>query len=73
MPVAFVCTDAAFLGAANYTSGFFGKYLNAYGEQPQQPLSYVPPGWSEWCALKGNSRFYNYVLSINGTEERYKT
>ena len=35
MPVAFVCTDAAFLGAANYTSGFFGKYLNAYGEQPQ--------------------------------------
>eukprot|EP01046_Picozoa_sp_COSAG06_P077409 COSAG06_NODE_25194_length_642_cov_1.863720_1_plen_32_part_10 len=30
------CADAAFLGsAANYTAGFFGKYLNAYGEQPQ--------------------------------------
>ena len=62
---------AAFLGAANYTSGFFGKYLNAYGTQPQQPLSYVPPGWSEWCALQGNSRYYNYVLSVNGKEERH--
>ena len=45
--------DAAFLGsAANYTAGFFGKYLNAYGEQPQQPVTYVPPGWTEWCALQ---------------------
>ena len=62
---------AAFLGAANYTAAFFGKYLNAYGISPSEPLSYVPPGWSEWCGLQGNSRFYEYTLSVNGKPEKH--
>ena len=34
-------------------------------------IGHVPPGWDEWNALKGNSKFYNYTLSINGEEEKH--
>ena len=57
----------AYLGAAaNYRAGFWGKYLNAYNN-----LSHVPTGWAEWCALQGNSRYYDYALSVNGHAEQH--
>ena len=34
-------------------------------------IGHVPPGWDAWAALKGNSRYYNYSLSINGEEEKH--
>lgn len=27
----------------------------------------VPAGWDWWYGLVGNSRYYNYTLSVNGT------
>eukprot|EP01048_Picozoa_sp_COSAG05_P003762 COSAG05_NODE_181_length_14767_cov_9.554859_4_plen_492_part_00 len=64
---------AAFMSAANYTSGFYGKYLNSYGDGQYGGgnLSHVPAGWNEWCALQGNSRFYDYKLSVNGVTEAH--
>eukprot|EP00912_Choanoflagellata_sp_UC4_P000453 UC4_evm2s285 len=56
----------------NYTAAFFGKYLNAYGTGPS-PLTHIPLGWSHWVALSGNSRYYNYDLSINGKTERHSS
>ncbi|MCL4129776.1 UNVERIFIED_CONTAM: hypothetical protein GTU68_041122 [Idotea baltica] len=50
-----------------YTTFFAGKYLNQYGKDDVGGLSYIPPGWDSWIGLKGNSVYYNYSLSINGT------
>mmetsp|Transcript_28022 Transcript_28022/g.82035 ORF Transcript_28022/g.82035 Transcript_28022/m.82035 type:complete len:321 (-) Transcript_28022:1032-1994(-) len=36
-----------------------------------QRLEYVPPGWSNWQALRGNSVYYNYTLSNNGVPEQH--
>ena len=59
-------------GPGKYTAGFFGKYLNSYGSADSgEPLSYVPPGWSEWVGLQGNSRYYGYTLSVNGVTEKH--
>ncbi|KAK3873117.1 hypothetical protein Pcinc_016902 [Petrolisthes cinctipes] len=65
-------TFAAHLHGAGYTTFFAGKYLNQYGEKSAGGLSHVPPGWDWWVGLKGNSRYYNYTLSINGTRETHK-
>ena len=46
-----------------------GKYLNQYGTAAAGGPSVVPPGWDEWHGLVGNSRYYNYTLSINGVAE----
>ena len=46
-----------------YISGYFGKYLNKYGGK------HVPAGWDEWVGLKGNSKFYNYTLNVNGNRD----
>ena len=46
-----------------YVSGYFGKYLNKYGGK------HVPAGWDEWVGLKGNSKFYNYTLNVNGNRD----
>ena len=46
-------------------SGYFGKYLNKYGGK------HVPAGWDEWVGLKGNSKFYNYTLNVNGNRVKH--
>lgn len=33
--------------------------------------AHVPVGWDWWAGLVGNSRYYNYSLSINGTEKKF--
>ena len=48
---------------------FVGKYLNRYGFQEAGGIAHVPPGWSHWRALVGNSVYYNYTLSIDGKPE----
>ena len=55
-----------------YKTFYGGKYLNQYGVDPSPGgIGHVPPGWDEWNALKGNSKYYNYTLSINGKEEKH--
>jgi N-acetylglucosamine-6-sulfatase len=43
----------------NYATSYAGKYLNMYGFDANPD---VPPGWTEWNGLVGNSQFYNYRL-----------
>jgi N-acetylglucosamine-6-sulfatase len=45
--------------------------LNAYCSAPAEPVSHIPPGWDDWQALCGNSVYYNYRLSNNGTAESH--
>ena len=45
---------------------YAGKYLNQYGEGAGGGVQHVPPGWDWWLGLVGNSRYYNYTLSVNG-------
>ncbi|XP_066148918.1 N-acetylglucosamine-6-sulfatase-like isoform X1 [Euwallacea fornicatus] len=52
---------------ANYTTFYAGKYLNQYGSRYTGGTAYVPKGYDWWVGLKGNSKYYNYTLSINGT------
>eukprot|EP00494_Astrolonche_serrata_P022827 UN23084 len=54
-----------------YRTGYFGKYLNAYGSPSAGGVEHVPPGWNTWLGLKGNSVYYNYVLSNNGVAEQH--
>lgn len=48
-------TMAVWLRAAGYSTGLFGKYINAYRdtESTKGPNGtyYVPPGWTRWRAL----------------------
>lgn len=57
---------------ANYTTFYAGKYLNKYGERDCGGLEHVPAGYDWWLGLHGNSRYYNYTLSINGTAKHFK-
>ncbi|CAB0011193.1 unnamed protein product [Nesidiocoris tenuis] len=43
-----------------------------YGEASVGGPQHVPPGWDDWVGLVGNSRYYNYTLSINGTPFHHK-
>jgi len=45
---------------AGYKTAYFGKYLNHYRG------TRVPPGWSYWVGLLGNSKYFNYTLNDNG-------
>ncbi|XP_011867289.1 PREDICTED: N-acetylglucosamine-6-sulfatase-like [Vollenhovia emeryi] len=54
-----------------YTTFYAGKYLNQYGTKEAGGPAYVPEGWDWWAGLVGNSRYYDYSLSINGTERKY--
>jgi N-acetylglucosamine-6-sulfatase len=64
-------TFAARLKKSGYTTMYAGKYLNQYGRPGGGGLGHVPPGWDWWAGLVGNSRYYNYTLSINGKAERH--
>jgi N-acetylglucosamine-6-sulfatase len=57
------------LQAAGYRTYFSGKYLNDYGFPAEGGTAHVPPGWSDWHGLVGNSAYYNYTLSNNGVSE----
>ena len=50
---------------------FGGKYLNQYGRSDQGGHRHVPPGWDWWFGLVGNSKYYNYTLSVNGKPEHH--
>ena len=54
-----------------YKTFFGGKYLNQYGDAKVGGPQHVPPGWDEWYGLVGNSRYYNYTLSVNGSSEKH--
>ena len=65
---------APHLEAVGYRTIYMGKYLNNYGLDGtgaggKEGVSYVPPGWTEWYGLKGNSRYFNYTISNNGVPE----
>ena len=59
------------LKGLNYTTFYAGKYLNKYGKKSVGGVEHVPPGWDWWNGLVGNSKYYNYSLSVNGTEEKH--
>nr|XP_049698902.1 N-acetylglucosamine-6-sulfatase [Helicoverpa armigera] len=54
------------LKEAGYKTFYAGKYLNEYGAIEAGGPETVPPGWSEWRGLVGNSVYYNYTISNNG-------
>ena len=59
------------LKSAGYRTMFGGKYLNQYGRKEEGGHQHVPPGWDWWVGLVGNSKYYNYTLSINGKAEHH--
>jgi len=65
-------TFAAKLQKAGYSTMYAGKYLNQYGRRAGGGLGHVPDGWTWWAGLVGNSRYYNYTLSVNGKAEVHK-
>ncbi|XP_055957951.1 N-acetylglucosamine-6-sulfatase [Patella vulgata] len=60
-----------YLKNQGYRTFFSGKYLNLYGFPQVGGPQHVPPGWDWWVGLVGNSRYYNYDLSVNGTRESH--
>ncbi|XP_037074816.1 N-acetylglucosamine-6-sulfatase-like [Pollicipes pollicipes] len=64
-------TVAAHLRRRGYHTFYAGKYLNQYGLPSAGGVQHVPPGWDWWVGLVGNSRYYNYTLSVNGTARRH--
>ncbi|KAK7486445.1 hypothetical protein BaRGS_00022369 [Batillaria attramentaria] len=49
----------------------FSVYLKKYGTDLAGGVAHIPPGWDEWVGLVGNSKYYNYKLSINGQLEKH--
>lgn len=47
------------------------RQLNLYGDPSVGGTAHVPPGWSNWQGLVGNSRYYDYTLSNNGVAEKH--
>uniref|UniRef100_A0A182JMF2 Sulfatase N-terminal domain-containing protein n=1 Tax=Anopheles atroparvus TaxID=41427 RepID=A0A182JMF2_ANOAO len=54
------------LSKAGYQTFYAGKYLNQYFSET------VPPGWSQWFGLHGNSRYYNFTVTENGRRVGYE-
>ncbi len=61
-------TVATWLHDGGYHTGFVGKYLNQY---PFGLGDYIPPGWDDWHAYKGNPTYYDYDLEENGQTVSY--
>ncbi|XP_076618807.1 N-acetylglucosamine-6-sulfatase [Colletes latitarsis] len=55
----------------SYTTFYAGKYLNQYGGKSVGGPNHIPIGWDWWAGLIGNSKYYNYSLSLNGTERKF--
>lgn len=67
-------TIGAYMSAAGYNTGFFGKYLNNYAlKHSGVSYDHIPTGWHTWFALQGNSKFYNYSVSNQGVPEHHKS
>ncbi|KAL4225641.1 hypothetical protein ACF0H5_016330 [Mactra antiquata] len=60
-----------YLKSKGYNTFFAGKYLNQYGNEQAGGVEHIPPGWNNWNGLVGNSRYYNYALSVNGVREKH--
>ncbi|KAJ3651733.1 hypothetical protein Zmor_017752 [Zophobas morio] len=56
----------------NYRTFYAGKYLNQYGEKNTGGVKHAPEGYDWWLGLQGNSKYYNYTLSINGTGQFFE-
>ena len=37
-----------------------------YGTRETGGVERIPPGYDRWIGLVGNSRYYNYTLSVDG-------
>lgn len=61
---------ASYLKNEGYATFYAGKYLNQYGHKQAGGTEHVPPGWDWWVGLVGNSVYYNYTLSVNGSKLR---
>ncbi|KAI5634206.1 sulfatase domain-containing protein [Phthorimaea operculella] len=59
-------TFAKLLHGSGYKTFYAGKYLNEYGTKKSGGPERVPPGWTEWHGLVGNSVYYDYTISNNG-------
>lgn len=59
-------TFGASLHRTGYKTFYAGKYLNKYGLR-RGSAQHVPEGWDWWVGLLGNSVYYNYTLSVNGS------
>ena len=62
---------ATYAKKAGYQTAYFGKYLNAYAHPTAGGAAHVPPGWDQWMGLVGNSKYYNYNVSLNGENVRH--
>ncbi|CAK9295543.1 unnamed protein product [Gordionus sp. m RMFG-2023] len=67
-------TYPLYLKRKGYDTFYMGKYLNEYGVHNEKDSEryYIPDGWTNWFALAGNSRYYNYTISNNGKPRDYK-
>jgi N-acetylglucosamine-6-sulfatase len=60
-------TIATELDDAGYTTGYFGKYLDAY--QSDAVGGYVPPGWDRWVTFV-RAGYFGYGLTVDGRVHR---
>lgn len=59
------------LQGAGYQTLYAGKYMNMYGLPEAGGTEQVPVGWDSWYGLVGNSKFYNYTISVDGVAEKH--
>ena len=65
-------TIATWLQGGGYATGYVGKYFNGYSQQASLPLTYTPPGWTEWFGNgAGAYDGYFYQVNHNGTVESF--
>jgi arylsulfatase A-like enzyme len=70
-------TFAVALQRSGYLTAIMGKFLNGYlqspdgNHTPKIPLTYVPPGWSEWDVAGWGYPEFNYELNENGVVHTY--